>query len=122
MGFQRLTIDTDTALAMFEENPYKTSQIPNIADKRGKLTVYKVGDHVDISKGPMIGDTSFVGRRCTIPVAHQIFHGESPMYRFQGVALPKDVFLNHFAYGILEKRASRLNMAGLQATKSTKPV
>ena len=42
LPFQRLTIDTDTALAMFEENPYKTSQIPNIADKRGKLTVYKV--------------------------------------------------------------------------------
>ena len=43
LPFQRLTIDTDTALAMFEENPYKTGQIPNIADKRGKLTVYKVG-------------------------------------------------------------------------------
>ena len=45
LPFQRLTIDTDTALAMFEENPYKTGQIPNIADKRGKLTVYKVGPH-----------------------------------------------------------------------------
>ena len=43
LPFQRLTIDTDTALAMFEENPHKTGQIPNIADKRGKLTVYKVG-------------------------------------------------------------------------------
>lgn len=42
LPFQRLTIDTDTALAMFEENPYKTGQIPNIVDKRGKLTVYKV--------------------------------------------------------------------------------
>ena len=42
LPFQRLTIDADTALAMFEENPYKTGQIPNIADKRGKLTVYKV--------------------------------------------------------------------------------
>ena len=42
LPFKRLTIDADTALAMFEENPYKTGQIPNIADKRGKLTVYKV--------------------------------------------------------------------------------
>jgi large subunit ribosomal protein L39 len=86
------------------------------------IVMFKVGDHVDISTGPMIGDTSFVGRRCTIPVAHKIFHGDCPMYRFQGVALPKEVFLNHFAYGILEKRASRLNMAGLQSTKATKPV
>ena len=42
LPFQRLTIDADTALAMFEENPHKTGQIPNIVDKKGKLTVYKV--------------------------------------------------------------------------------
>ena len=95
LPFQRLTVHTDVALAMFEENPYKTEQIPNIADERGRLTVYKVanvnditdnvcaqvGDHVDISKGPMVGDTSFVGRRCTIPVAHQILHNDLPLYR-----------------------------------------
>jgi len=125
LPFERLTVDGSLALEMFSENQYKHSQIPSIAAASGdghSVTLYKVGDHVDISTGPMIGDTSFVGRRCTVPVAHKIFHGDSPMYRFQGVALPKDVFLNHFAYGILEKRASRLNMAGLQATKSTTPV
>ena len=55
-------------------------------------------------------------------MAHKIYQGDRAMYRFQGVALPKDVFLNHFAFSVLEKRASRLNMAGLQATKVTKPV
>jgi hypothetical protein len=30
------------------------------------------------------------------------------MYRFQGVALPKGIFLNHFAFGVLEKRAAKL--------------
>jgi len=30
------------------------------------VTLYRVGDHVDISGGPMIGDTSFLGRRCSI--------------------------------------------------------
>jgi len=122
LPFQRLTVHTDVALAMFEENPYKTEQIPNIADERGRLTVYKVGDHVDISKGPMVGDTSFVGRRCTIPVAHQILHNDLPLYRFQGIALPKDVHLNHFAFSVLENRAARLNMAGLQTTKTARPV
>lgn len=123
--FERLTVDASLALEMFSENPYKYNQIPSIAAASGdgnSVTLYKVDKHVDISTGPMIADTSFVGRRCTIPVAHKIVHGENPMYRFQGVALPKDVFLNHFAFGILEKRASRLNMAGLQATKATKPV
>jgi len=123
--FERLTVDAKLALEMFSENQYKHNQIPSIASSSSdgnSITLYKVGDHVDISTGPMIGDTSFIGRRCTIPVAHKIFHGEIPMYRFQGVALPKEIFLNHFAFGILEKRAKRLNMAGLQSTQATKPV
>ena len=85
----------------------------------------------------MVGDSSFVGRRCTIPVAHQILQNGLPLYRFscqpliylfiekfrfQGIALPKEVHLNHFAFGVLEKRASRLNMAGLQTTKAAQPV
>ena len=89
----------------------------------------------------MIGDTSFVGRRCTIPVAHQILHNDLPLYRFpffsiceynmpfnllkfrfQGIALPKEVHLNHFAFSVLENRAARLNMAGLQTTKTARPV
>ena len=33
--------------------------------------------------------------------------GEDKLFRFQGVALPKNIFLNHFAFGVLEKRASK---------------
>ena len=39
------------------------------------------------------------------------------MTLIQGVALPKDIYLNHVAFGILEERASRLNLAGLQTTQ-----
>jgi len=32
----------------------------------GKTVVlYRVGDHIDLSRGPMVGDTSFVGK-CTV--------------------------------------------------------
>lgn len=40
----------------------------------------------------------------------------------QGVALPRDLYLNHVAFGILEERAARLNLAGLQTTKPAQPV
>ena len=43
-------------------------------------------------------------------------------FRFQGIALPKEVHLNHFAFSVLENRAARLNMAGLQTTKTARPV
>ena len=58
----------------------------------------------------MVGDTSFVGRRCSIMAAHRIKQPSdgSDVYRFQGVALPKNMLLNHFAFSILEKRASKL--------------
>merc|ERR1719384_1297716 len=107
LPFQRLTVDAKVGEEMFEENQYKVSQIPSIAGSSGdghSVTLYKVGDHVDISAGPMIGDTSFLGRRCTVPVAHKIAHNAVKLYRFQGVALPKEVYLNHFAFNILEKR------------------
>ena len=143
LPFQRLTVDAKFAEEMFEENQYKLSQLPSIAGSSGdghSVTLYKVGDHVDISAGPMVGDSSFLGRRCTVPVAHKIAHNDMKVYRygslvtvgnillplmyfrFQGVALPKDVYLNHYAFNVLEKRASRLNMAGLQTTKVPKPV
>jgi len=124
LKFERLVVDANLALAMFSENQYKTQQIPSIAASSGSgnaVTLYRVGDHVDISAGPMMGDTTFLGRRCTIGVAHRIFHGGRPMYRFQGVALPKGIYLNHFAFGVLEKRAARLNLANLQTTQIVSP-
>ena len=82
------------------------------------FTLYRAGEHVDISGGPMVGDTSFLGRRCTIASCHKIDYDNVQLYRFQGVALPKGVFLSHYAFGILEKRASRLNDANLHSAKS----
>jgi len=122
LPFERLVVSEAVALEIFRENPHKTSQIPSIAEKEGRVTLYRVGDHVDISAGPMMGDSSFLGRRCTIPVAHRVVQGDTPVYRFQGVALPRGVYLNHFAFGVLEERAARLNLAGLAGTRPTNPV
>lgn len=56
LPFERLKISEQVALDMFKDNPFKVRQIPDIADKNeDSVTVYRVGDHIDISKGPMIG-------------------------------------------------------------------
>lgn len=110
LPIERLETTEDVALKIFEENPFKLEQIPNIADvNNGKITLYRVGDHVDISKGPMIGNSSLIGR-CTITAVHKLAE-EKNVYRFQGIALPKGILLNHFAYSILENRARKLNDA-----------
>ena len=72
------------------------------------VVIYRVNNFVDISRGPMIPSTSYMGR-CTISAVHPIETELGSMYRVQGVALPKGIMLNHFSYGILEERARQLN-------------
>jgi large subunit ribosomal protein L39 len=122
LKFERLVVSSDFAKDMFQENQYKSKQIPSIAENyNDRITLYRIGSYVDISGGPMIGSTSFLGRRCTVPSAHKIEHDGIQMYRFQGVALPKDIHLNHVAFSALEERARRINMAGLQTLASSQP-
>ncbi|XP_057664271.1 39S ribosomal protein L39, mitochondrial [Diorhabda carinulata] len=117
--FEYLDVSTDLAFDIFKNNPHKSQQIPNIAEHNsGKVTLFRAGTHIDISKGPMIPNTNQIGR---ITVANVIklntdFPG-GPIYRFQGVALPKPLVLNHFAYGILEERAKLLNQARIPGSQ-----
>lgn len=111
LPFERLETTEDVVLAMFEDNPHKSNQIPNIAKRNnGRLLLYRVGDHIDISKGPMIANTDQIGR-CTISAIHQVQTEDKKLYRFQGVALPSGIIINYFAYNILENRAKKLNNA-----------
>nr|SVE76530.1 EOG090X0A3R [Daphnia longispina] len=116
-SFQRLDIDSSVALKMFEDNAFKAEQIPHIATKSSSgqtVTVYRVGDHIDISRGPMIASTSLVGR-CLLTAVHKL---DSRIYRFQGIALPSEIYINHFALGIIEARARKLNPARIPELKS----
>lgn len=104
-------LDKNLINLWFQDNPFKSQQIPNIAKYSGndKVMLYRMGDHVDISKGPMVGNSGLVGR-VTVSAIHRLTDGPTDgLYRFQGIALPKGILLNYFAYSILEKRAKKLN-------------
>ncbi|EEB18587.1 mitochondrial 50S ribosomal protein L39, putative [Pediculus humanus corporis] len=109
---ERLKVKKSIAIEIFEDNPYKLAQIPEIArqaeDKM--ITLYRVNDHIDISNGPMVADTSFFGK-CSITNVIGYHNGKENIYRFQGIALPKGILLNNFAYKILEERGASLNEA-----------
>ncbi|XP_075238370.1 mitochondrial ribosomal protein L39 isoform X2 [Lycorma delicatula] len=111
---ERLEVTADTALDMFADNAFKVEQIPDIASSNpgNMIVLYRVADHIDISRGPMIANTEFIGR-ATISAVHQLQTDLGKLYRFQGVALPTGILLNHFAYGILEERAKKLSGARL---------
>lgn len=113
LPIERIVTTESVAIEMFRDNPLKLEQIPDIAkSNNNEVTLYRVGQHIDISKGPMIGNTSLIGR-CTIAAVHKL-PGKENLYRFQGIALPKGIRLNQFAYGIVEKRAKKLNTITLE--------
>ncbi|XP_049880150.1 39S ribosomal protein L39, mitochondrial [Pectinophora gossypiella] len=114
---ERLDVGEELAKEMFVENEHKVGQIPSIArgnaNAPGKVTMYRIGKHVDISKGPMISCTGQVGR-VTVAAVHALSGAPGQLrrlHRFQGLALPAGVVLNHFAYQILTDRAKKLNPA-----------
>ncbi|CRL06228.1 CLUMA_CG019062, isoform A [Clunio marinus] len=117
---ERLEVSHDIALEMFKENPFKREQLPSISNSNnGIVTLYRAGDHIDISKGPMVASTSFLGTSAIASV-HKISaeNASCNLYRVQGVALPTGISMNSFAFNnILVERARKLNPVGLQQTQ-----
>uniref|UniRef100_A0A1I8FGL5 Uncharacterized protein n=1 Tax=Macrostomum lignano TaxID=282301 RepID=A0A1I8FGL5_9PLAT len=70
------------------------------------LTVYRVGNFVDLSSGPMISRTGLIGRFAFAAV-HQIDAPDfGQLMRVQGFAVPR-AFLTHFSsVELLEQRAA----------------
>lgn len=109
---ERLDVSLDIALDIFENNPFKSEHIPNIAAKNSDKTVslYRVDDHIDISVGPMMSSTRFVGLS-KIVASHKVSIENAPsnIYRVQGVALPVGFSMSSFAFNnILVPRARKL--------------
>ena len=86
--FQRLEVNEKLALEMFEDNEYKRAQIPSIASKKDIVPIYRIGDFIDISKGPCIANTNQIGK-CSITAVHPFVVENKQFYRIQGVGLPK---------------------------------
>lgn len=86
--FERLNVSESLALQMFEHNRYKRLQIPNIAKNSPEkcVTVYRVNDHIDISYGPMMASTKFLGST-QVTAVHKL--DNEFFYRFQGLSVPK---------------------------------
>lgn len=105
---ERLDVNHELALQMFKDNPFKREQLPSISNQnKGVITVYRVADHIDISRGPMIADTTFISK-VNISAVHKISKDESNLYRIQGIALPTGFTLSAYAFNILKERAKKL--------------
>lgn len=104
LKFERLEVVHDLALEIFKDSPFKREQLPSIS-KDGSVIIYRIGDHIDISRGPMMSSTALLGR-CTVGAAFKIadINKTDSFYRVQGVALPNEIIVNHYVFSILEDR------------------
>lgn len=114
LRFEPLDISTEVALKMFSDNRFKMQQIPEIAATSfngSTIRVYRMGDHIDISRGPMMSSTALLGRFSVTAVHHVDSSEYGPLQRVQGVALPKQFWLHQWTYELLEEKARQLNTA-----------
>lgn len=109
--FERLNVTHDLALEMFKDNPFKREQLPNISNSHnGQVSLYRAGEHIDISGGPMIANTSFL-HKILIAAVHKITKEDDTcnLYRIQGISLPQGFRMSHYAFmNILGERAKKL--------------
>ena len=105
--FERLEIDKELAKEIFQDNEFKLKQIEGMPET---ITLYRIDQHIDISVGPMIGDTSFLGR-ANFTAVHKIQSPDGQLYRFQGLAVPMQIPITHYAYKVLCRQAEELNTA-----------
>lgn len=112
LPIHRLSLNVQLASKMFEDNPFKLQQLQKIADQsqNAHVNVYRVGKHLDFSVGPMIPHTGFLGR-IAVTAVHQIESQSigGKLYRFQGVALPKQLPMHHYPFKLLCDRSRQLN-------------
>lgn len=123
LPFDRLQVDREVARKLFAHNPFKLAQIDSIVQQEtpsqtnNKVTIYRCGGLLDISVGPMISNTSQIGR-ISLAAVHP-FESESDrlkgvFYRFQGVSLPQQLPVSSFLYqNIIMNRAKELNRIAL---------
>lgn len=103
LNFEKLAVSEQKALEIFQYNIFKIRQIPHIAKQNnGIVTLYRVGKHIDISKGPMIANTHLIGKTVITSVYPWL---DPHLYSFQAVSIPKGINLNNFAFHIIEQNA-----------------
>lgn len=113
LKFERLNVTLDVARNIFQYNKYKLNHLDNIAQSlknenplRKNVTIYKLGEFVDLADGPMISNTSLIGRFNLT----NIFNIESSKYgviqRTQAVSIPSQLQLHSWTYDLLVERAA----------------
>lgn len=110
LRFEPLSVDASVAEKIFESNPFKLEQIKLIARNNNRVPLYRLGDHVDISKGPMIAHTGQLGIY-SLTAMHKYESDFGPLVRCQGVSVPFTQFVNSWTWEVTCRAAKDMNLS-----------
>jgi threonyl-tRNA synthetase len=109
LGFERIELTKAKAKQLFKDNPYKLELI----DEYGKdLSAYKLGDFVDLCRGPHIPSSGKIEAVKLTKISGCYWHGDSAkqsLQRIYGISFPENKELKNYLVMIeeAEKRDHR---------------
>uniref|UniRef100_A0A5S6QXM1 TGS domain-containing protein n=1 Tax=Trichuris muris TaxID=70415 RepID=A0A5S6QXM1_TRIMR len=113
LPIERLDVDASVAGKIFEDNRFKSEQVQSMAStmKRGnkKIPIYRMGDHVDISRGPMISSTAQLGFYSVTAFHYYSTDHFGPLCRVQGVSVPFTQRINSWAWEVVCHNSKTMN-------------
>jgi len=96
----------------FKYNKYKQTQILSMITDKSEIPLYKFGDQIDMSFGPLLPRLGLIGRTRFTKI-HQLdqYGANSKVFRLQGVSVPSSDKISDEAFEFLAKSGARLNTA-----------
>ncbi|KAH7641801.1 54S ribosomal protein L39, mitochondrial [Dermatophagoides farinae] len=113
--YERIQVSAEMTAKLFANNLHRLSELEESTkqDANRQFTIYRCGQHIELSDGPLIADTSQIGSIYLSAIHPLKRRNGSRFYRFQGIAMPKQLNINPFAFSLIRDRSKRLNSYGL---------
>lgn len=124
LPWEPLDVTPSVALEIFAHSRCKQEEVEERAaqSQNGTVSLYRCGDHVTLSGGPLVSRTGLCSQY-EVTSVHTV--GESAwgvQRRAQGLSLPVNLTVNHTVWRKLRKRAERLVEIPSSSTVTPPPV
>ncbi len=105
LKFERFEVDYNQALEVFKDQPYKIELINEIKDKGEKLSYYKVGEFIDLCRGPHVQSTGKIKTFKILKASGAYWKGDSKnkqLQRIYGISFSSNTELKEYLTKIEE--------------------
>ncbi|KAM4601708.1 large ribosomal subunit protein mL39 [Polymixia lowei] len=123
LAWEPLEVAPSVALEVFSHSGYKQEEVEKRAaeNPRGTVTLYRCGDHVLLSGGPLVARTGLCSQY-EVTALHSLGQGPRGLHRrAQGLSLPLQLQAHHTVWRKLRQRAEKLVEVPISAQMTSPP-